>query len=236
MAAGGPAPDGGAPLHEWIDRERAGALWAALERSRSLGALSDRPLEIQVRHAWAFGDAVVDMGPDVASGPMLDLGSGGGLPGLVLAHRWPERAMVLLDAAQRRCSLLEQAVDRCGLADRVRVVCARAEAAGRDPALRGRFSVVVARSFGAPAVVAECAAPFLVVGGILVVSEPPEGRPDRWPADRLADVGLVPVATRSEPVHLQVLRQVHECPARYPRRVGVPAKRPIYVSADPRCT
>ncbi len=210
-----------------IARDRAPALWDALERSRSLGALSERPLVVQILHAWSFGDAASVEGPATA-GPVLDLGSGGGLPGLVLAHRWPGRPMVLLDAARRRCELLEDAVAACGLDGAVRVVCERAEVAGREPELRGRFGLVVARSFGPPPVVAECAAPFLQVGGVLVVSDPPDGGADRWPSDGLADVGLVPLQAVTEPVHLQVLQQQRACPERYPRRVGVPSKRPIY--------
>ena len=70
------------------------------------------------------------------------------------------------------------------------ILGAAAEDAGRDAEWRGGFDLVTARSFGAPAVVAECGAPFLRVGGRLVVSEPPSDGPTRWPVEGLAAVGL----------------------------------------------
>jgi hypothetical protein len=103
----------------------------------------------------------------------LDLGSGGGLPGLVLVSAWPTTDWCLLDANQRRTEFLQEAVDELGLAGRVTVRRGRAEDLAHDPSLRGTFDLVVARSFGKPAVTAECAAGFLAVGGSLVVSEPP---------------------------------------------------------------
>ena len=117
---------------------------------------------------WRFGDAVPP--PGLA----LDLGSGGGVPGLALARWWPASRWVLLDARERRAVFLAgcgrvswRSVTGC------RSLHAAAEDAGRDDRHRGRFDLVVARSFGPPAVVAECGAPFLREGGRLVVSEPP---------------------------------------------------------------
>ncbi len=239
LPAGSPAgvvgavPEGMLPRQGWdgdprISPEQAPALWEAVARARTLGVFGDRPLADQIRHAWSFGDIVEELGGSAATSPVLDLGSGGGLPGLVLAHRWPGRPMVLLDSAHRRCALLEQAIEACCLGAAVAVVCARAEVAGRDPQLRGEFGVVVARSFGPPPVTAECAAPFLQVGGVLVVSEPPDEDPGRWPVDALGELGLRPVRTVQSPVHLTVLQQDRLCPERYPRRVGIATKRPLY--------
>jgi 16S rRNA (guanine527-N7)-methyltransferase len=125
-------------------------------------------------------------------------------------------------------------VEDLGWGDRIRVVTDRAELAGRVDGLRGSFSLVVARSFGAPPVTAECAAPFLRTTGILIVSEPPtaiaqEAADDtRWPQDGLALVGLENVTLWRDVFGYRVLRQTKACPDRFPRRVGVPAKRPLY--------
>lgn len=116
-----------------------------------------------------------------------------------------------------------------GLEARVAVVEARAEEAGRDPALRATFDLAVARAFGAPAVTAECGAPFLRVGGRLAVSEPPAPAAARWPLSGLGQLGLSaapPIAVGT--VHLQVLEQRRPCPERFPRRTGVPSKRPLF--------
>jgi 16S rRNA (guanine527-N7)-methyltransferase len=76
-------------------------------------------------------------------------------------------------------------------------------------------------------VTAECAAPLLAVGGLLVVSEPPDGR--RWPASALEPLGMaVEGMVRGAAGTFQRLRQVTPCPDRYPRRVGIPAKRPLF--------
>jgi len=176
-----------------------------------------------VRHSLLFALLV-----STFSGMAVDLGSGGGLPGLVLAHHWPASSWVLLDGNLRRTEWLAGAVATLGMADRVQVRCQRAEEAGRDPSLRSRFDLVTARSFGPPAVTAECAAPLLAVGGVLVVSEPPGGDPDRWPAAGLDQLGLAVDGLIVEPVAFQRLRLVVPCPSRFPRRVGVPAKRPLF--------
>jgi 16S rRNA (guanine527-N7)-methyltransferase len=115
------------------------------------------------------------------------------------------------------------------LADRVAVRTARAEDAGRDPALRARFALVTARSFGPPAVTAECGAPFLHVGGGLVVAEPPGGDDARWPAAGLDRLGLedegVVAATEATVRRLRAVRLADD---RYPRANGVPSAQPLF--------
>ncbi len=149
------------------------------------------------------------------------------MPGLILALRWPSSLWALLDASIRRTEFLRQAVTTLGIEDRVEVVTTRAEEAGRDPARRGVADLVVARSFGPAAVTAECAAPLLRVGGELVVAEPPGGAPDRWPVAGLLELGLKADGRTVEPA-LQHLGQVSSCPDRYPRRTGIPEKRPLF--------
>ena len=177
--------------------------------------------------------STTDRAPRPQEAALVDLGSGGGLPGLVVACSWEEATVTLIDSSARRAAFLELAADRLDLHDRVSVVNARAEACGRDERLRGSFDGVTARSFGRPAVVAECAAPLLKVGGWLLVSEPPpssEGGPPsvRWPEAPLDQLGLVPREEIHEEFGYQVLRQVELCGERYPRRVGVPAKKPLF--------
>jgi len=155
----------------------------------------------------------------------LDLGSGGGVPGLALAAAWPASRWVLLDASSRRGAFLEQVVVDLQLEGRVTVVVDRAEAAAREGRWRAAFEVVVARSFGPPAVTAECAGGFLRVGGRLLVSEPPEDAPERWPDGPLAELGLV---DRGRHGQVRILEQVTPTPDRFPRRVGIPAKRPLW--------
>jgi 16S rRNA (guanine527-N7)-methyltransferase len=209
------------------DDELPSALERVLAAAQRRGFLGPGPLRDHLEHSLAFV-ALAPEPPRIA----VDLGSGGGIPGLVLAGCWPDSAWVLLEAGARRAAFLQRAVDELGLAGRVQVCHERAEAAGRDPERRGRADLVVARSFGPPAVVAECGAPLLRVGGALLVAEPPGGAPERWPADRLRRLGLVPDGAISEPRAIQRLRAVTPCPDSYPRRTGVPAKRPLFAGPD----
>jgi len=197
-----------------------------LERARELGFLGPGPTAPHRAHAEAFLAGIGD-GPVARC---VDLGSGGGLPGLVLAMQLPASAWTFLDAMQRRTGFLQEAVNALGLADRVQVVMARAEVAGRDPGLRGHADLVVARSFGPPAVTAECGAPFLRPGGSLVVSEPPNlaGGGERWPKKGVAELGLEPPVLVAGPPSFVRLRLAHPVDERYPRRTGIPGKRPLW--------
>lgn len=190
-----------------------------LERARSLGFLGPGPVSDHVLHAQGFLDALTGV-----SGLVVDLGSGGGVPGLIVAGARPDLAVVLVDATAKRCRFLESAVTALGLDSTV--VEGRAEVVGRG-ALRGAAAAVLARGFGAPAVTAECAAPLLQPGGLLIVSEPPAAE-GRWPVDAVRELGLaVGYRSTTAPV-IQVLEQVEPCPDRFPRRDGMPGKRPLF--------
>ena len=196
------------------------SLVAELERARHLGFLGPGPVEDHIRHAAGFLAAL-----ESVSGTVIDLGSGGGVPGLVVGLARPDLRLVLVEATAKRCRFLESACHRLALP--AEVIEARAEHLGRG-ARRGTADAVIARSFGTPGVTVECGAPLLRVGGCLVVSEPPEPAPERWPTAPLAALGLeVDPRPRTSPA-VQVLRQLRLCPDRYPRRVGVPAKRPLF--------
>jgi 16S rRNA (guanine527-N7)-methyltransferase len=100
--------------------------------------------------------------------------------------------------------------------------------------LREQMDVVVARSFGPPAVVAECAVGFLRLGGRLVVSEPPEEGtvPSRWSGEGLDTLGFSAPRHGGGPEASFVWFEKHRADERWPRRVGVPAKRPLWKSQD----
>jgi 16S rRNA (guanine527-N7)-methyltransferase len=194
-------------------------LMAQLERARSLGFLGPGPVLDHVEHAAGF---VAELA--AVHGRVIDLGSGGGVPGLVVAIARPDLEVILVDAMGKRCRFLEAAVAALGVGQ---VIEGRAEVLGRGP-LRGTASAVLARSFGPPAATAECAAPLLHLGGLLLVSEPPASDGQRWPAEPLAELGLsLRHRTASSPV-LQVLEQTAPCPERYPRRDGMPGKRLLF--------
>ena len=156
----------------------------------------------------------------------LDLGSGGGVPGLVLAARLPGWRWTLLDAARRRVAFLQVTIRDLGLEARAEAVRGRAEEIGADAAWRQAFDAVAARSFGPPSMTAEAAAPFLRVGGALLVAEPPDGI-DRWPVEEQA-VGLRYASRTAAVGGIAVLRQARRCPDEYPRRWAVQQRTPLF--------
>jgi 16S rRNA (guanine527-N7)-methyltransferase len=188
----------------------AAPLDAVVAEASRLGYLGGARVDVHVEHGRRFLAAL----PEVTR-RVLDLGSGGGIPGLVLGVDRPDWHVVLLDRRAQRTDFLRRAVGRLGLAN-VEVVTGEASVLARRPEHRGRYDAVVARSFGAPAATAEAAAGFLRLGGVLVVSEAPEPDEARWPAAALAKLGLAP----DDPMFdgLRRFRAVAVCPGEYPRR------------------
>ncbi len=227
----GPASDSSAEPTPATDA----ALDRVLRRSRELGFLGPGPTAAHIRHAATFLSGIDDL--DSRQSParvgdltLVDLGSGGGLPGLILAVRRPIMRVVLVDAIGKRTEFLEWAVAELGVAERVEVRRGRAEELAREPDLRGSAEVVTARSFGPPAVTAECAAGFLSgPGARLLVSEPPTGSEDRWPVEGLLRLGMQPGRLWSaEGATVKALDVIAPCAEGVPRRVGVPARRPLF--------
>ena len=199
----------------------------ALAQARAFGYLGPGPLQTHIDHAHGFGDALESGGVDLDELGVVDLGSGGGIPGLVLAERWPESRWCFVDSHQRRMSTLRTVLAELGWDDRTTVWTGRAEEAARDHDLRGSFSAVVARGFAGPAVTAECASGFLAANGLLVVSEPPT-EVDRWDDQKLGLLGLHRLDFSTKPYRFFVAQQIRLTPPKFPRAVGIPGKTPLF--------
>jgi len=146
-------------------------------------------------------------------GPVVDVGSGGGAPGIPLAHALPEREFVLLEAERRKCDFLERWAP-----PNARVVWGRAEEQDVDWA-----GVAVAKALAPPPVAAEGCLPLVRVGGAVVLWVGASAEPERVAAvaERLG-------GERSDgPTGLIVLRKVAATPAGFPRRTGLARKRPL---------
>ncbi|MGK2957270.1 MAG: 16S rRNA (guanine(527)-N(7))-methyltransferase RsmG [Acidimicrobiales bacterium] len=197
-----------------------------LGQARELGFLGPGPIELHIDHAMAYAKPL----GEGWSGRAVDLGSGGGVPGLVLALVYPDSEWTLVDAQERRATFLASAISSLSLEKRVYVMHERAEVFGRDPIHRHTYDLVVARSFSAPPVTAECASPLLKKNALLVVSEPPagEGVTYRWPEVPLALLGLQLENLLPGPPALALIRSRELCEEKYPRRTGIPSKRPLW--------
>jgi 16S rRNA (guanine527-N7)-methyltransferase len=165
------------------------ALRRALSAIQDRGGIGTTGLDDAIAHA----DRYVALLP-VGSARVADLGSGGGLPGLVIAWRRTDLRLVLVERRLTRADLLRRAVSALGMGDRVAVHAADVRALADVE--RARFDVVTARSFAAPEVTALWAGRLLRSGGLLLVSEPPStlAADDqwalRWPASLLDRCGL----------------------------------------------
>jgi 16S rRNA (guanine527-N7)-methyltransferase len=199
----------------------------ALGESRARGFLGPNAIEPHFTHSLGFALCWEEREPNPPSA-FLDLGSGGGLPGLFLLDRWRCRA-VFTDSMVKRAKFLEAALEWEGAPDNWTVITARVEEIARIPELVETFDLVTARSFGPPAVTAECGAQFLKIGGVLIVSEPPDDLDaKRWNPGKLADLGLVAEGRIRHGAAYQVLVKTHTTPSEYPRSVGTPRKRPLF--------
>lgn len=159
-------------------------LISVLADIRERGAIGEASLEDAIAHADQYVSA---LSSDVHT--VADLGSGGGLPGLVLVIRRPDLHVVLVERRQARADLLRRAVSALAVTDRVEVVSDDVAVVAADRA--ATFDAVTARSFAAPPVTARWAAALLRPGGVLVVSEPPVDSEERWPDALLDQHGLV---------------------------------------------
>jgi 16S rRNA (guanine527-N7)-methyltransferase len=178
------APDDRAPVFPVMPPEWPAVL-AALDEARARGFVGGgQDLDALAEHARGF------VAPIAGATRVLDLGSGGGVPGLVIAALRPDATVTLLDASVGRTDWLRRVVGRLGWGDRVQVVTGRAELLAHNDAWRESQDAVVARSFAPTLVTAEVGSALLHVGGRLVVSEPPTHDPTRWPAAVLAQLGF----------------------------------------------
>ncbi len=164
----------------------------------------------------------------------VDIGSGGGYPGLPLALALPARRAILVESIRKKARFLVAAVSAAGLADRVEVAAVRAEALAADPAHRGRWEAVVARAVADLTDLAELSLPLLRVGGLLVAwkRRPMDEelaraeRALRGLRGRVVDVESVAVAGLEDHV-LAVVEKVAETPPQYPRDPAARRRRPL---------
>jgi 16S rRNA (guanine527-N7)-methyltransferase len=161
-------------------------LLETLRSAQRFGFFGNRPIEEAAEHSMEYVRA---LGVVASPSRLVDLGSGGGLPGLVLADALPDVDVLLIDRRQKRTDFLERAVTGLRMTN-VEVLCADVTELIRSVRNGGRepFEIVTARGFGPPEVTIRSGAALLARGGRILISEPPEG--DRWSADLLAELGL----------------------------------------------
>jgi len=165
---------------------------------------------------------------------LLDVGTGAGLPGLPLAIVHPQLSITLMDATGKKVQFLEAVKEALAL-ERVIVVQSRAEDAGQDIFFREEYDVVVARALARLPVLLEYLLPFAKVGGICIAmkGENPHSELEESTLALQTLGGVFEEMIRFDlphhdiPHHLLRFRKVSPTPSKYPRRAGVPARKPL---------
>ena len=162
---------------------------------------------------------------------LVDVGSGGGLPGLPLKIARPDLEVTLVEADESKAAFLVQAAAKLGLSG-VEVVARRAEDVGRDPRHRERYDVAVARAVAALPALVELCLPLVKVGGRMLAQKTDREDPAR--AEHAIEIlGGSPaaVAEAQSPARAAgtviTVGKVRSTPAAYPRRAGVPVRKPL---------
>lgn len=204
------------------------ALYASLlagenERARLTGPRTAQEL---------MGDHILDCLPLAFALPggaeVVDLGSGGGLPGFVCALLRPDCSFTLLDSIAKKTAALERMADELELKN-VQVVTARSEDFAR--ANRENFDCVTARAVTALAELVELCSPLCRLGGVLILMKGPAWREeaevvgDRWSELGLGAPSVQPYQLNHHERYNLTLEKLSACPSRYPRRAGMAGKR-----------
>jgi len=185
----------------------------------------------------ARGAGLPDVVPlSTAETPLLcmDVGTGAGFPGLPLKIMRPALQMTLLESARKKIAFLEHLLQRLELKG-VELLWTRAEEAGQDAHHRERYDVVLARAVSDLAVLAEYCLPLCRKGGCFIAQKGAHIEDELKEAEaalrllggQLREVKTLQLTGLKEPRSLVLIEKVDLTPARYPRRPGIPHKRPL---------
>jgi len=216
--------------------DQLGAALREANQRVNLTRITD-PAEIETRHFLDSLTAAVPLLDRLRQNEplrLIDVGSGGGMPGLPLKIAFPALRLTLLESVGKKAAFLREVTEQLRLKD-VQVVAERAETAGRDPTHRDACDWATARALGSLPVVVELCAPFLVPGGLMVALR--AGDLDAELAAATPAFKALKLWTRvPTPIHLEGLgsrrglivgEKYTDTPQAYPRRPGMPRKRPL---------
>ena len=163
----------------------------------------------------------------------LDLGSGAGAPGMPWQIVCPDMHFTLVDSIQKKVEFLKTVIQSLALP--AIAIPARAETLGCDPEQREQYHLVMARAVAALPTLVEYTLPFARIGGLVALPKGPKAQQECKAAQQAIDklggelLGVFPLKVPGDNVErtLVLLRKTHSTPSTYPRRIGIPAKRPL---------
>ncbi|OGO02676.1 MAG: hypothetical protein A2Y91_02870 [Chloroflexi bacterium RBG_13_54_8] len=164
---------------------------------------------------------------------LLDVGTGAGMPGLPLRIALPEVKVTLMDSVAKKTAFLQHLIDKLCL-DYVNILTGRAEEMAHRPDYREKFDIVVSRAVTKLPTVVELTLPFCRVGGIAIAQKKGDIEEELSNAAKAMDIlggktrEIIKIALQLlEPRLIIVMEKVAATPTRYPRRAGMPEKRPL---------
>jgi 16S rRNA (guanine527-N7)-methyltransferase len=165
---------------------------------------------------------------------MIDVGAGAGFPGIPLKLVCPNTHLTLLEATGKKVAFLEHLVERLGVTT-VTAIKARAEELAHLPGHREQYDLALARAVAELPVVVEYTLPFCRIGGWVVAQKGEAGAAEAWTAEtairlmggELRRVVPVELAGLPEDRSLVVIEKIGPTPEKYPRRPGIPSKKPL---------
>lgn len=218
--------------HQLEQFQRYLTLLLAWNQRLNLTAIRE-PRPIQQRHFLDALTCATVMGT-LTNRSLIDVGTGAGFPGLPLKILYPDLHLTLVESVAKKARFLEAVVTELGLSD-VSIVVARAEALGQDAAYREQFDWAVARAVAELRVLVEYLLPLCRVGGHVLAQKGSNAAAET--ADALKAITLlggaapehfpVQLPQRAETHYLVVIEKKAATPDKYPRRTGVPGKRPL---------
>ena len=161
------------------------SLEPVLRAAQKIGALSGAPLEQIISHALWFARAIPSSAQRV-----VDLGSGAGVPGLIIAFERPELELVLVDRRSGRTDSLARSVLALNLASRVSVKCSEIAELARDSKFAKNFDAAISRGLGPPLETLRLSRDLVKTGGVVIISEPPPETQSRWDPNQISMLDL----------------------------------------------
>jgi 16S rRNA (guanine527-N7)-methyltransferase len=167
------------------DASKFAALEPVLLAAQKIGALSGVPIKQIIGHALWFAKAIPNSAKRV-----VDLGSGAGVPGLIVALDRPELELVLVDRRSGRTDSLTRSVLALNLGNRISVKCSEIDDLARDNKFFKQFDAAISRGLGPPLATLRLSRDLVKTGGVVIISEPPPSTQSRWNPDEVSALGL----------------------------------------------
>jgi len=193
----------------------------------NLTAIKD-PGEAWTRHILDSLTLMAPLAELPAGATVIDVGTGGGVPGVPLAIVRPDLRFTLLDATAKKTAFVRATMDMFGV-EHAKVVTARAEAAGRDPEHRDAYDAAIARAVGPMATIAELATPFVKQNGVALLIKGEKAGEELENAKAALHLLLSHHAgTLETPTgRVVILEKMRPTPKAYPRANGEPKRKPL---------